>query len=102
MGGDDGDTKPKKQEEESKPKRKMVQASGGAQGLSGIQRVKKPVEEKTYSGMMNVAKKNPEVSLPNKQQLRANEAILPQSLSHKKLNEPSAFNQPSTNQIPIN
>ncbi len=55
----DGDSKQKKEAEE-KPKRKMAQATG--QGLSGIQRVKKPMEEKTYSRMMNVAKKNPEVS----------------------------------------
>lgn len=61
-GGRDSESKQTKKEEE-KPKRKMVQVSGGgAQGLSGIQRVKKPVEEKTYSGMMNVAKKVAEVS----------------------------------------
>ena len=51
---------------------------------------------------MNVAKKNPEVSYSKQQQPKGNEAILPQSLSQRKLIEPVVMSQSVSNNNAVN
>jgi hypothetical protein len=57
----DGDNSAVKKEQEPALKKKFPQAHQASGGISGIQRIKKPIEEKSYTAMNS--KKIPEVAV---------------------------------------
>ena len=60
--GDGDNSSAIKKEQEPTLKKKFPQANQASGGISGIQRIKKPIEEKSYTAMNS--KKIPEVAMP--------------------------------------